>query len=103
MQQKLWLKDFEHHISAQTWNAADILLQSGAVKNLREVEKHLWVALVATEEGQYETEMIISPHKIKAFTCECFGEGRLLILCACCGLFALFAPVSRSARRRAPG
>lgn len=79
MQQKLWLKDFEHHISAQTWNTADILLQSGAVKNLREVEKHLWVALVTTEEGQYETEMIISPHKIKAFTCECFGEGRRLI------------------------
>jgi hypothetical protein len=79
MQQKLWLKDFEHHISAQTWNAADVLLQAGAVKNLREVEKHFWVALVTADEGQYETEMIISPHKIKAFTCECFGEGRRLI------------------------
>ncbi len=79
MQQKLWLKDFEHHISAQTWHTADMLLQAGAVKNLREVEKHFWVALVATDEGQYETEIMISPHKIKAFTCECFGEGRRLI------------------------
>lgn len=79
MQQKLWLKDFEHHISAQTWHAADMLLQAGAVKNLREVEKHFWVAQVTTDDGQYETEMIISPHKIKAFTCECFGEGRQLI------------------------
>lgn len=79
MQQKLWLKDFEHHISAQTWHTADLLLQAGAVKNLREVEKHFWVALVATDEGHYETEIIISPHKIKAFTCECFGEGRQLI------------------------
>ncbi|MBL7780452.1 MAG: hypothetical protein JNM22_04475 [Saprospiraceae bacterium] len=81
MQQKRWLKDFEHHISSQTWNAAEALLQAGAVKNLREVEKHFWVALVATDEGHFETEMIISPHKIKAFTCECFGEGRRL-MCA---------------------
>ncbi|HOY04533.1 MAG TPA: hypothetical protein PLO67_03960 [Saprospiraceae bacterium] len=79
MQQKLWLKDFEHHINAQTWIAAEALLQAGAVKNLREVEKHFWVALVASDEGHFETEMIITPHKIKAFTCECFGEGRRLI------------------------
>lgn len=81
MQQKRWLKDFEHHISSQTWNTAEALLQAGAVKNLREVEKHFWVALVTTDEGHFETEMIISPHKIKAFTCECFGEGRRL-MCA---------------------
>lgn len=81
MQQKRWLKDFEHHISSQTWNTAEALLQAGAVKNLREVEKHFWVALVSTDEGHFETEMIISPHKIKAFTCECFGEGRRL-MCA---------------------
>lgn len=79
MQQKLWLKDFEHHINAQTLAAADVLLQAGAVKNLREVEKHFWVALVSTDEGHFETELIITPHKIKAFTCECFGEGRRLM------------------------
>ena len=79
MQQKLWLKDFEHHINAQTWIAAESLLQAGAVKNLREVEKHFWVALVASDEGHFETEIIITPHKIKAFTCECFGEGRRLM------------------------
>ena len=81
MQQKLWLKDFEHHINAQTWSAADALLQVGAVKNLREVEKHFWVALVSTDDGHFETEVMITPHKIKAFTCECFGEGRRL-MCA---------------------
>lgn len=77
--QKLWLKDFEHHISQNTFGAGEALVQKGKVKNLREIEKHFWVALIETDEGNFETEVIITPHKIKAFACECFAEGRRLI------------------------
>jgi hypothetical protein len=79
--QKLSLKDFEHSISPATWETADDLVQAGGVKNLREIEKHFWVALVETDEGDYEAEVMITPHKIKAYACECFGEGRRL-MCA---------------------
>ncbi len=76
---KLWLKDFEHNISSTTWAAADDLVQAGRVKALREVERHFWVASVEDKEATYEIEVIITPHKIKAFTCECWTEGRRLM------------------------
>lgn len=79
MLQKLSLKDFEHNISPATWYAADDMVQSGQVKNLREIERHFWVALVETDEGNYEAEVMITPHKIKAYACECFTEGRRLM------------------------
>lgn len=79
--QKLWLKDFEFNISPVTAAAAQELVQQGRVKNLREVEKHFWVALVETEDGAFETEAILTPNKIRAFTCECWSEGRRL-MCA---------------------
>ncbi|MFN0034234.1 MAG: SWIM zinc finger domain-containing protein [Saprospiraceae bacterium] len=79
MIQKLSLKDFEHNISPSTWDAADDLVQAGRVKNLREVERHFWVASVETDEGNYEAEVMITPHKIKAYACECFTEGRRLM------------------------
>jgi hypothetical protein len=77
--QKRWLKDFEFNINPATWNTAQDLLQAGGVRNLREVERHFWVALVEDGDGTFETEMMITPHKIKAFTCECFTEGRRLM------------------------
>ena len=76
---KLSLKDFEHNISPTTWYAADDLVQAGRVKNLREIERHFWVALVETDEGNFESEVMITPHKIKAYACECFTEGRRLM------------------------
>ncbi len=79
MLQKLSLKDFEHNISPATWYAADDLVQAGRIKNLREVERHFWVALVETDEGNYESEVMITPHKIKAYACGCFTEGRRLM------------------------
>jgi len=77
--QKLWLKNFEFHINPATWNTAQDLLQAGAVKHLGEVEKHFWVASVADGEMSFEVETIITPHTIKAFTCECWAEGRRLM------------------------
>lgn len=79
--QKLWLKDFEHHISSSTWEAADNIVQAGGVKALREIEKHFWVSSVEEAESAFEVEIIITPHKIKAFACECWTEGRRL-MCA---------------------
>jgi len=76
---KYWLKDFEHNISPATWEAADQLSLSGSVRNLREIETHFWVARVDVEDGSFETEVMITPHKIKAFSCECFTPGRQLM------------------------
>jgi hypothetical protein len=78
---KYWLKDFEHNISPPTWETAEQLAASGNVRNLREIETHFWVARVDTEEASYETEVIITPQKIKAYACECFSPGRRL-MCA---------------------
>lgn len=78
--QKLWLKDFEYNINPAVAQSAQQLVQSGAVRALREVEKHFWVALVEEpEEAPKEVELIITPHKIKAFTCECWPAGRRLM------------------------
>ncbi len=76
---KLWLRDFELHISPTTAAAAETLHQAGAVRKLQEVERHFWVASVHTEDGDYEVETIITPQKIKAYTCECWEVGRRLM------------------------
>lgn len=78
---RFWLKDFEHNISPATWEAADLLCQSGSVRNLREIESHFWVASVSTADGDFETEVIITTQRIKAYACECFTPGRRL-MCA---------------------
>ena len=77
--QKYALKDFEFRINPATWHSADQLAQSGAVKGLGEVEKHFWTAFVEDEDDRYEVEVIITPHRIKAYTCECWGENRRLM------------------------
>jgi len=74
--QKLLLKDFELRISANTWNQAEDLVQAGAVQRLRELERHFWVAQVHDGEETHETEVIITPSRIKAFACDCSGPGR---------------------------
>ena len=80
--QKLWLKNFEFHINPSTWNIAQDLVQAGAVGKLQEVEKHFWVAQITDAEDQeFEVEIMITPHRIKAFTCECWPAGRRL-MCA---------------------
>ena len=76
---KLWLKDFELHINPATAAAAEGLAHAGAVRALNEVERHFWVGQVEDAERGYEVETIITPQKIKAFTCECWAEGRRLM------------------------
>lgn len=77
--QKLWLKNFEFHINPNTWNTAQDLVRAGAVRHLQEVEKHFWVAGVSEEDQRVEVEIMITPHKIKAYTCECWSERRRLM------------------------
>ncbi len=73
---KLSLSDFEYHISSTTRAAGTTLLAEGKVSGLKELEKHFWVSRVQDTEMAYETEVIISPGKIQAFACECWGEPR---------------------------
>jgi hypothetical protein len=77
--QKRWLKDFEWHLPENAAQKARDLAQSGQVRQLRELERHFWVAQVTDEKGAFETEMMITPNKIKAFYCECFTPGRKLM------------------------
>ncbi|MDX2136127.1 MAG: hypothetical protein SFV52_15185 [Saprospiraceae bacterium] len=80
--QKRWLKDFEFFINPATWNVAQDLVQGGCVKSLREVEKHFWVCLVQDGESAYEVEVMLTPHKIKAYTCECWASSSRRLMCA---------------------
>ncbi len=77
--QKYRLSDFEFFIDPSTWNSAQDLIQAGAIRSLREVEKHFWVAAADTPGGALEVEVIITPHRIKAYTCECWSENRRLM------------------------
>ncbi|MGI9159769.1 MAG: hypothetical protein ACR2K1_08465, partial [Saprospiraceae bacterium] len=76
---KYRLSDFEFYIDPSTWNSAQDLLQAGAIRSLREVEKHFWVAAADTPGGALEVEVIITPHRIKAYACECWSENRRLM------------------------
>ncbi len=80
--QKRWLKDFEFFINPATWNAAQDMVQGGHVKSLREVEKHFWVCLVQDAESVFEVEVMLTPHKIKAYTCECWASSSRRLMCA---------------------
>ena len=76
---KLSLKDFEFHISSTTWSIAQDLVTEGHVHSLQEVERHFWVAKVTDGESTWESEVIITPSKIKAYACECWSEQRKLM------------------------
>jgi hypothetical protein len=78
---KYWLKDFEVHISSSVLAQAQAVVQAGQVTNLREIERHFWVALVEDREERYETEVMLTPHKIKAYACECRTEPGTRLMC----------------------
>lgn len=64
------LADLEQVFSNDDVFDAELLIDRDGVKNLREVEKHLWVASVI-EQSPYEVEVRISPSKVLATSCEC--------------------------------
>ncbi|MFZ4633163.1 MAG: SWIM zinc finger family protein [Saprospiraceae bacterium] len=79
--QKRWLKDFEFYINPGTWNAAQDMVHDGRVRALKEVEKHFWVAFVDEPPETYEVEIMLTPHKIKAYTCECWATAGRKLMC----------------------
>jgi hypothetical protein len=61
------LKYLENHLAEPWLLEGEELLESGAVENLSEVERHLWMARVAG----CEVEIQISPSRVQAYTCDC--------------------------------
>lgn len=61
------LQKLESHIGEDALIEGGNLLEAGAIANLFELEKHLWLATV---EG-YEVELKVSPSKVLGGTCEC--------------------------------
>lgn len=64
------LLDLERHLEEAIWLEGEDWQMSGAVKDLTEVERHLWVGKIEAD-GHYEVEVQISPSKVKSVSCEC--------------------------------
>lgn len=61
------LKQIEQHLSDALVVAGERLTQSEAVRNLTEVDKHLWTATIERNE----VEIQISPSRVRAVSCDC--------------------------------
>lgn len=64
------LQKLESHLEDTALLEGEAIYISGGVKQLFELERHLWLAEVEAEE-KYEVEVKISPSKVLAGTCEC--------------------------------
>lgn len=64
------LENIEVYLDEQSLLLGETLLEAGSVEDLREVEKHLWVAKV-TDGRRYEVEVKLSPSRVLAATCDC--------------------------------
>lgn len=73
---KYALRDFEYQIGAVTRNAATALVLDGRVVAMQEIEKHYWVAKVSDGETVWESEIMITPARIKAYSCTCWSGPR---------------------------
>jgi hypothetical protein len=80
MQQR-WLKDFERYLDALMWSKAQDLVHAGAVQGLRELERHFWDGRVADGDRVYEVEVMLTPNKIKAYTCSCWSSASRQLMC----------------------
>lgn len=79
--QKRWLKDFERFLDASMWSKAQDLVHAGAVQGLRELERHFWDGRVVDGEAVYEVEVMLTPNKIKAYTCSCWSNAARQLMC----------------------
>jgi len=62
-----FLKNIEVHLEEKILLTGEKLFADGKVKDLKEVERHLWLSKVEA----YEVEIQITPGKVRACTCEC--------------------------------
>jgi hypothetical protein len=61
------INNLENYLN-ETWLlSGEALLEDGAVSDLIELERHLWVVRV----GNAEVEIQISPSRVKAYSCDC--------------------------------
>jgi hypothetical protein len=66
------IQDLELNIETEYSDAAEGLLQQGALKKLNEVERNLWSAqFVAAHTAAQEAEVQLQGSRVRAFTCEC--------------------------------
>lgn len=64
------LQNLEIHVDEADLLLGERLLEEDGVKQIQEVERHLWISNVKDQEI-YEVEIKISPSKIISTTCEC--------------------------------
>jgi len=62
------LSKLEQYVDEGALVVGERLFEEQKVQDLREVEKHLWVATV---DGKFEVELQITPSKVQNFSCEC--------------------------------
>jgi tetratricopeptide (TPR) repeat protein len=65
------LQYIESELEESVLLRAEALLEADAVEDLHEIQRHLWVAKVQEAGRHVETEVKISPSKVKAASCEC--------------------------------
>ena len=66
------LEKFENHLPEEDLLKGESWYEAGAVKYLREAEKHLWVAgLLPPHEPACEVEIQITPSKVSGASCDC--------------------------------
>ncbi len=68
---KFRLVDLEQYTGEQALLRGEAWYAEGRVNQLREPERHLWTALIETENGPVEVEASITPTRLKAASCEC--------------------------------
>lgn len=64
------LESFESHFNEELLLQGDLLYEHKQILSLKELEKHLWIAKV-NDGKEYEVEVLISPSKIKKYSCDC--------------------------------
>lgn len=94
-----FLKNIEFHLEEKILLSGERLFGQEKVEDLREIEKHLWLARVEA----YEVEIQITPGKVKACTCECvtYQESKMCEHIAAT-LLALRKKLSEKEKTKAP-
>ncbi|MCB0631813.1 MAG: SWIM zinc finger family protein [Saprospiraceae bacterium] len=64
------LQDLERHLAESVLLAGEDWQATGSVRDLTEVERHLWTAKVGEKE-RVEVEVQITPGKVRSISCEC--------------------------------
>ena len=64
------LSDLEKFVNETALLLGEELLEQGCVRNLQEIERHLWLAEVQ-DLSLFEVELRITPTKIAQGSCEC--------------------------------